>query len=166
MTRRAAAMVGLVVLLALGAPPTRGEEYRLERYKFEWVVADIGDVTLSVTKTEEGTRLGLYRRSGLCCFDRFTVEQAVEIGKFLASALERQTSPEPSTRPSAPEYVDACGCILEFETRYEGTFSVCFNKKGQSPYRFCLDRPGAETLRDLLLDAPDLVGFVDRKICP
>ncbi len=166
MGRRTAGLIGLVVVLALGAPLTHGEEYRLERYKFEWVVADIGDVSLSVTKTEEGTRLGLYRRSGLCCFDRFTAEQAVEIGKFLATALERQTSPEADTRPSAPEYVDACGCILEFEARYEDTFSVCFNKKGQSPYRFCLDRPGAETLRDLLLKAPDLVRFVDQKVCP
>ena len=41
MTRCAAGMVGLVVLLTLGPPPALGEEYRLERYKFEWVVADM-----------------------------------------------------------------------------------------------------------------------------
>ncbi len=168
MWTRTAIGIGVFLLLPLvGMPFAKAEEYRLERYKFEWHVADIGDVSLSVTKTEEGTRLGLYQRTGLCCFDQFTADQAVEIGKFLADALEREVSAGAGAPPTpAPEYVDACGCVLEFETRYEGAFSLCFNKKAKGPYRFCLDRAGAETLRDLLLRAPDLVAFVDRKVCP
>ena len=155
MTARWCAAVFVLVASVAGA-----EEFSIDSFRFEWKIAAVGELTLSLEKTQDGTRVVISASGGSLSM---TSAEAAEVGIVLGKTGEFSKSLRGSIDKS--ETVKAGELAVKFFTSKDGTFGVYVSRPGRAFSRgVLLDREAAVAFSPGLKRAVQMQKFLDDKI--
>ena len=155
MNARWCAAVFVLVASVAGA-----EEFSIDSFRFEWKIAAVGESTLSLEKTQDGTRVVISTSGGSLSM---TSAEAAEVGIVLGKTGEFSKSLRGSIDKS--ETVKAGELAVKFFTSKDGTFGVYVSRPGRAFARgILLDRDAAILFGPHLKKAVQMRKFLDDKI--
>jgi hypothetical protein len=160
-------MRAFVLTLAILLPQlVLANDFAIEHYQFEWTVAEIGNVELSVVKTDESSYIRLYSDQGLSSFLRLTGDEAETISEALGKTNEFYEKQKGAAQDVA-EVASAGEYKVTFRTSVKYGFSVVIRKSsGFSMDSFRLDRSEALDLQKYLKNSRAMLDYVETRVDP
>lgn len=147
-------------VFVLVASVAGAEEFSIDSFRFEWKIAAVGESTLSLEKTQDGTRVVISASGGSLSM---TSAEAAEVGIVLGKTGEFSKSLRGSIDKS--ETVKAGELAVKFFTSKDGTFGVYVSRPGRAFSRgVLLDREAAVAFSPGLKRAVQMQKFLDDKI--
>ena len=147
-------------VFVLVASVAGAEEFSIDSFRFEWKIAAVGESTLSLEKTQDGTRVVISTSGGSLSM---TSAEAAELGIALGKTAEFAKRLKGSIDKS--ETVKAGELAVKFFTSKDGTFGVYVSRPGRAFSRgVLLDREAAVAFSPGLKRAVQEQKFLDDKI--
>jgi len=142
----------------------RQEQFVVEKFNFDWFVAEAGEAKLMVNKTHETTRIVIIE-GGLSGDILWLVpEEAESVGNALADT-DRYFASMRNAEFDTSKELDAGRYTVRFHFSKEHGFSVTVAKKERFGGRsILLARETANAFRPHLLKATSMASFIDNRI--
>ncbi|MBM4031236.1 MAG: hypothetical protein FJ291_05555 [Planctomycetes bacterium] len=140
------------------------EDFVVEKFDFEWTVAEVGDSRLIINKTHETTRVLI--RSGRMMADSIWLspDEAEKVGKALAD-VDKYYLKMRNAETDMSDRVEAAGYTVTFHFSKKYGFSVRLAPAERFALSsLSLERGEAKAFAPHLMKARAMAGFIDRKI--
>jgi len=140
-------------------------EYSIDEYEVSWKAHQVGDVELSIIKTDESTYVQLYKKRGFSSsFLRLTEKESTDISNALKST-KKHFKAQKGSEKDIHELATAGKHNVMFRTSTKYGFSVIITTRDR--YRtdsFSLSRKEALSIQPLLAQAGKMKKFLDESI--